>query len=77
MAIEYLRTSKLENKTVLVRLDLNCPLKDGKVADDFKIKESLPTIQLLLKQGNKVIICGHLGRPKGQWKEEFSFKPVA
>ncbi len=77
MAIEYLRTSKLENKTVLVRLDLNCPLKDGKVADDFKIKESLPTIQLLLKQGNKVIICGHLGRPKGQWKQEFSFKPVA
>src|SRR5262245_57433732 len=77
MAIKFLRTSKVENQTVLLRPDLNCPLEDGKVTDDFRITESLPTIELLLKNQNKVIICAHLGRPKGQWRDEFSLKPVA
>jgi len=77
MAIKYLRTSKIKNQTVLLRPDLNCPVEDGKVTDDFRITESLASIELLLENKNKVIICGHLGRPKGQWKEEFSFKPVA
>ncbi len=77
MTIKYLRTSSIKNKTVLLRPDLNCPVEDGKVMDDFRIEESLATIELLLQNKNKLIICGHLGRPKGQWKQEFSFKPVA
>ena len=77
MTIKYLRTSSIKNKTVLLRPDLNCPVEDGKVMDDFRIEESLATIELLLQNKNKLIICGHLGRPKGQWKKEFSFKPVA
>jgi len=77
MAIKYLRTSTVKNKTVLLRPDLNCPIEDGKVTDDFRIQESLPTIRLLLRNKNKLIITAHLGRPKGKWNEEFSFKPVA
>ncbi len=77
MAIKYLRTSSVKNKTVLLRPDLNCPVENGKVTDDFRIHESLPTIKKLIDDDNKLIICGHLGRPKGQWKEELSFKPVA
>ena len=77
MAIKYLQSSPIKNKTVLLRPDLNCPLENGKVSDDFRIQESLATIKFLHSHKNKVIICGHLGRPKGQWKEEFSFRPVA
>ena len=77
MAIKYLRTSKIQNKTVILRPDLNCPITNGKVNDDFRIRQSLPTIKLLIDGGNKLIICGHLGRPKGEWKEEFTFRPVA
>src|SRR6266404_2497039 len=77
MAIKYLRTSKIQNQTVLLRPDLNCPIENGKVSDDFRIQQSLPSIKLLLENRNKVIICGHLGRPKGEWKQEFSFRPVA
>jgi 3-phosphoglycerate kinase len=77
MAIKYLRTAEIKNQTVLLRPDLNCPLENGNVSDDFRIKQSLSTIELLLSENNKVIVCGHLGRPKGQWKEEYSFRPVA
>lgn len=76
MAIKFLRTSTIKNKTVILRPDLNCPVENGKVSDDFRIRESLPTILHLLKNENKLVICGHLGRPKGVWKEEFSFRPV-
>jgi phosphoglycerate kinase len=77
MPIKYLKTSSLTNKNVLLRPDLNCPVENGKVSDDFRIEQSLPTICQLLEGQNKLIIFGHLGRPKGQWKEEFSFRPVA
>lgn len=77
MPIKYLKFYPIKNKTVLLRPDLNCPMEDGKIMGDFRIQESLPTIELLLKGHNKLIICGHLGRPKGQWKQEFSFRPVA
>jgi 3-phosphoglycerate kinase len=77
MAIKYLRNSSVKNKTVLLRPDLNCPIEKGKVTDDFRIVESLPTIKLLLKDKNKVIITAHLGRPKGKWDNDFTFKPVA
>ncbi len=77
MAIKYLRTSAIKHKTVILRPDLNCPIKDGQVTDDFRIQQSLPTLKRLMEDNNKLIICGHLGRPKGEWKEEFSFRPVA
>ncbi len=77
MSIKYLSKSNLKNQSVFLRTDLNCPVKEGKLGDDFKIRESLPTIKLLCKAGNKVIISAHLGRPDGKWNAKFSFLPVA
>ena len=64
-------------KRVFLRCDLNVPLKDGIIKDDGRIKASLPTIQLLLKNGASIVIAAHLGRPKGVPAAEFSLAPVA
>lgn len=68
---------EVKGKKVLVRCDFNVPLKDGVITNDKRIVASLPTIKYLLAGGAKVILCSHLGRPKGEVVPEFSLKPVA
>jgi phosphoglycerate kinase len=64
-------------KRVLVRADLNVPMKEGKVTDTTRIDRTVPTLNELAKRGARVIVMTHLGRPKGQKKPEFTLKPVA
>ena len=64
-------------KKVLVRCDFNVPLKEGVITNDKRIVAALPTIKYLKENGAKVILCSHLGRPKGEWLPEFSLAPVA
>jgi phosphoglycerate kinase len=67
----------LKNQKVFLRVDFNVPLKDGKVANDLRIRASLPTIRYSLEHGAALVIASHLGRPKGQRRPEFSLAPVA
>ena len=62
------------NKLVLVRVDLNIPIVDGKVTDTTRIEKILPTINKLLENKAKVILIAHMGRPKGNWVQEFSLR---
>ncbi len=78
MSIKYLKPTTLKNKTILLRVDVNVPIDDktGKVADDFRIASIIPTIRMLQEGNNRIILCGHLGRPEGRDKS-LSLKPVA
>ena len=67
----------VNGKKVLARCDFNVPLKDGEITNDKRIVAALPTIKYLVENGAKVILCSHLGRPKGEYKPEFSLAPVA
>lgn len=68
---------KLEGKKVLVRCDFNVPLDENRnITDNSRIVKALDTIKYLLKNNARIILCSHLGRPKGEVKEEFSLKPV-
>ena len=67
----------LEGKRVIVRCDLNVPLKDGKITDDGRIRASLPTLNLLIDSGARVVVVSHLGRPEGAPEQKYSLAPVA
>jgi phosphoglycerate kinase len=72
------REAEVAGKRILLRADLNVPLEDGQVADDTRIRASLPTLQLLLERGAaQVLVCSHLGRPKGEADPQYSLRPVA
>jgi phosphoglycerate kinase len=66
----------LNNKKILLRLDLNVPLHDGKITDTTRIDKILPTLKFLIKQNSKIIIMSHVGRPKGTVVNELSLKPI-
>ena len=68
---------EVAGKRVLCRCDFNVPTKDGKITSDKRIVAALPTIQYLIDKGAKVILCSHMGKPKGEWKPELSLKIVA
>ncbi len=73
---QTIRDIDLNGKTVLLRADYNVPVKDGKITDDYRIQQSLPTLEYLLKHDIRLIICSHLGRPEGR-DESLSLFPVA
>lgn len=78
--MNFLRMSELElaDKVVLIREDLNVPIKDGKVSSDARLQASLPTIKMALDKGAAVIVCSHLGRPtEGAFESAYSLAPVA
>src|SRR5699024_9511856 len=77
MSVIKMTDLDLVGKRVFIRSDLNVPVKEGKVTSDARIKASLPTIELALKQGARVMVTSHLGRPtEGEYNEEFSLQPV-
>lgn len=79
--IQFLKDlTGLKDKKVFLRLDLNVPIKNGKIIDDTRIREALPSIQFLLEQGARLVLASHMGRPKGNGPEDrakYSLEPVA
>jgi len=74
--MKTIRDLELKGKKVFIRVDYNVPLEGNRIADDTRIVESLPTVEYAIKAGARVILCSHLGRPKGKRVPEFSLKPV-
>ena len=75
--LQDLPDSALQGKRVLVRVDYNVPMAEGKVSDDTRIRATLPTLEYLVARGARVILFSHLGRPKGQWNEKYTLKAAA
>ena len=75
--MNYIKNKKdLSGKIVLLRLDLNVPIKNGKITDETRINKILPIFNYLIKKKSKIIVISHIGRPKGKKIEEFSLKPI-
>ena len=68
---------EVAGKRVLCRCDFNVPTKNGKITSDKRIVAAMPTIKYLVEHDAKVILCSHMGKPKGEWKPELSLKIVA
>ena len=66
----------LNEKKVLLRLDLNVPLKNGIITDETRINKTLPILNYLIEKKSKIIVISHVGRPKGKWNEDLSLKPI-
>ena len=76
MAIRYIDEIPLDGKRIFLRADLNVPIKDGTITDDTRIQAVLPTIKYALRSGHSVVLCSHLGRPKGARDPKFSMAPI-
>ena len=76
-SIREVPDAQLTGKRILIRVDYNVPLENGKITDDKRIRETVPTLQYLLDRNARVVLVSHLGRPKGKWNDEFSLRPAA
>ena len=75
--MDYIKDKKdLNGKIVLLRLDLNVPIKNGKITDETRIDKILPIFKHLIEQRSKIIVISHIGRPKGKKDEDLSLKPI-
>ncbi len=77
MQLHTINEADLKGKRVLIRVDFNVPVKEGKVTDNTRIRAALPTIRYILDNGASLVVMSHFGRPKGEKKSEFSMAPVA